>query len=88
MGKTALTIVISDSVRKKLEKRAKKEMQSIEELISDILRKSVLSYKSGTADNVDDKFITFFSRKSRKKSRKEKPAPEYNDSEFNPENFK
>lgn len=69
--KTAITIVLAQDVRKKLEKRAKKELMSIEDLIAEILRRSVLSYKgSSQSDNVDDKFISFFSRKT--KSRKSK----------------
>ncbi len=82
-----LPITISDEVKKKLEKRAKKELLSLEQLISEILRRSVLSYKtSSSSDNVDDKFITFFSRKS--KPKKAKPKPEYSDSEFSPENLR
>jgi len=43
-------------------------MLSLEEMIVDILRRSVLSYRGGsTTDKVDDKFLTFFSRKSKKK---------------------
>jgi hypothetical protein len=84
-----ITVNISDAVKKKLEKRAKRELLSLEQLISEILRRSVLSYKgSSSSDNVDDKFITFFSRKSNGKNKKQAPKPEYSDSEFNPENLR
>ena len=59
MVKTSLTIALDFETKKKLEKRAKKEMLSLEELMSDILRRSVLSYKgSSSTDNIDD-IITF-----------------------------
>ena len=67
MGKNVITIELDSKVKKELEARAKKEMMELDELIIDILRRSVLSYKGGSAtDNVDDKFLTFFSRKRRK----------------------
>lgn len=68
MPKTTITFSIDSKVKSALERRAKKELLTLEELIIDILRRSVLSYKGGeTADKVDDKFLTFFSRKSSKK---------------------
>ena len=67
MTKTNITVTIDSKVREKLQKRAKKELVTIEELIADILRRSVLSYKgTSSTDNVEDKFLTFFSRKSKK----------------------
>jgi len=71
MAKTTITITLDTKVKNKLETRAKKEILSIEELIEDILRRSVLSYKgNATTDKVDDKFLTFFSRKQSKTLRK------------------
>lgn len=69
MTRTSVTIFLDKDVKKELEKRAKKEFLSLEELINDIVRRSVISYKgnASTTDNVDDKFLTFFSRKSAKK---------------------
>ncbi len=70
MSKTAIIIQIDSNMKKTLERRAKKEFLKLEELITDILRRSTLSYKgktSRTSDSVDDKFLTYFSRKNRKK---------------------
>jgi len=53
-------------VLKKLEKRAKKNMLNLNEQVEDILRRSVLNFRKTPAEEkVDDKFITFFSRKKR-----------------------
>lgn len=63
-GKSRLTIYLSDDVVRKLEKRADKNMLNLHEQIEDILRRSVLNLKKNSAEEkVDDKFITFFSRK-------------------------
>lgn len=72
MTKTSLSITLDSKVKAELEKRAKKELLSVEDLISDILRRSILSYKGTTkdTDKVDDKFLTFFSRKAKKYSKK------------------
>jgi hypothetical protein len=73
--KSRITIYIDSDLRKALEKRAAKEMLSLEELVIDIVRRSAVSYKgkSQTVDNVDDKFLTFFSRKTTIKKKKAKP---------------
>jgi len=67
MGKTTISVQLDDKVRRELEKRAKKEMLDLDDLIGEILRRSVLSYKKGTAssDDVDDKFLSYFTRKER-----------------------
>ena len=72
MTKLATTIVLDSKIKKALETRAKKELMSVEELIADILRRSVVSYNKGTSsvDNVDDKFLTFFSRKTQLRKKK------------------
>lgn len=68
MSKTAISVELNNDEIKILEKRAKKELLSLRELCSDILRRSAKSSKTTTAtDKVDDKFLTFFSRKSQKK---------------------
>lgn len=77
MPKSSLTIFLDNNLKKELEKRAKKELMTVDELVYDIIRRSVVSYKGNTTviDNVDDKFLTFFSRKSSKslaKTRKKK----------------
>lgn len=71
MTKTTLTITLDTKVKNKLELRAKKELLSVEDLIADILRRSIVSYKGNSViDKVDDKFLTFFSRKQNKTLRK------------------
>jgi len=72
MAKIPITVVLDSLVKKKLEARAKKELMTLEELINDILRRSVVLYKgkSSVSDKVDDKFITLFSRKAKKYSKK------------------
>ena len=64
--KNQVTIYLTDEILQGLEKRAKKEMLSVQDLIEEILRRSVLSYKGNTSntDKVDDKFLTYFSRKN------------------------
>ena len=65
-NKSRLTIYLGDDVVRKLEKRANKNMLNLHEQIEDILRRSVLNLKkTPTEEKVDDKFITFFSRKKR-----------------------
>ncbi len=56
-----------------LEKRAKKEFLQVDELIEDIIRRSMLTYKRGIASGdkkVDDKLIGIFSRSKRGRKRK------------------
>jgi len=55
-----------------LEKRAKKEMLDIDELILDIIRRSMLSYKKNPAveDKTDDALVRLFSRRQRETAAK------------------
>lgn len=80
MGKTSITAEVDEEVAEALEKRAKKEMLTLRELVSDILRRSVLSYKGGKSEDekIDDKFITYFSRKKtgKKSTDVKKKVPE------------
>lgn len=73
-----LSIKIPDDVWKKLQTRAKKNLLSPEELIQDIVRRSMLTYtgKPSDTDKVDDQIISIFSRKqskSKKSKLKEDP---------------
>ncbi len=73
MAKHSITIEIDSEIKNILEKRAKKEMLSLRELISEILRRSVISYKknsSSVSDKLDDQFIGYFSRKTKKRKKK------------------
>jgi hypothetical protein len=63
--KNKITIFLDSELLKRLEKRAEKNMLTITEQIEDILRRSTLNTckKTPQEEKVDDKFITFFSRK-------------------------
>ena len=63
--KNKVTIFIDSELLKRLGKRADKNMLTITEQIEDILRRSTLNThkKTPTEEKIDDKFITFFSRK-------------------------
>ena len=57
-------------MKKILDKRAKEQMMDVDELVADIIRRSVLCYKGKGPfgnDKVDDKYLTYFSRKRKKK---------------------
>ena len=75
MAKKALTILIDKDIYLALEKRAKRNLLSLREQISDILRRSVLSAKKRrgySAVKTDDKFIEYFSRHKSGRKRKKK----------------
>lgn len=75
MIKSPITIHLTNNVLSAVEKRAKKNMLSTEEQIADIVRRSTLNQKkqeSEFKDNIDDKFIALFSRKTAGKQRKDK----------------
>ena len=57
-----------------LEKRAKKNFMSIRELVADIIRRSMISYRKGggkSTQKIDDALVGIFSRERR--GRKSKP---------------
>ena len=59
-------IFLDDDLLKLLDKRAKKNMLNIPELIEDILRRSTLSQKGKKSiydEKLDDKLVSVFSRK-------------------------
>ena len=66
MKRTSFTVSIDRAVYQRLEKRARRELQSVPELAETILRKSAAGYKPASTDKLDDKFIGLFSRKRRK----------------------
>lgn len=74
--KRSISILLDSEVFSALEKRAKRELMSIRELITDILRRSVISSKRRgyKALKAGDKFIEYFSRhpsgRKRKKQKK------------------
>ena len=69
----AITVELTDDLYKKLKTRAEKNYQDLDELIEDIIRRSMISYKknaSVSTAKVDDALIPLFSRQ--KKGRKKK----------------
>jgi hypothetical protein len=66
--KKEITIYLDSELLKRIEKRADKNMFSVPEQIEDILRRSTLNMRKKTPqeEKLDDKFITFFSRKRTK----------------------
>ena len=70
----AITISIDEKVKKILEKRAKKNLLSLQEQAEDILRRSAVNYQSGTSTTAvgDDKLVEIFSRHRKGKSKKKK----------------
>jgi hypothetical protein len=71
MAERAITVSVPASLYKLLEQRAKKGLMDINDLIVDILRRSMLSYRkrSSTDDKTDDSLVPLFSRKARKKGK-------------------
>ena len=64
-SKNQVSIFLSDDLLKTLERRARKNMQTISEQIEDILRKSCVTYKGGVSspEKLDDRLVGIFSRK-------------------------
>lgn len=72
---TTISIEVNDSEWKILEKRAKENLMSVGELVGDIVRRSMLSYKGVKHiedAKTDDPLVNVFSRKQTKK-KKNKP---------------
>ncbi len=73
--KKSITLRFDSELIKVIEKRAKENFLSSEELVEDIVRRSMISYKEG--ENVskikcDDALIDIFSREKRRKRRAKK----------------
>lgn len=66
--KNGITIWLDSEVTAKLEKRAKKNMFTIQEQIEDIVRRSIINQKHIlNKEKLDDMLVGLFSRKTRKK---------------------
>lgn len=62
--KNQITLFLSPEVLSKLQKRADKNSFTLTEQIEDILRRSTLTNKkSSQTEKLEDKFISYFSRK-------------------------
>ncbi len=71
----SITIRFGDELYEEIKKRAKKNYLSVPELIEDIVRRSMISYKGGIRRpiKIDDKLVAIFSRERRgRKKRKKK----------------
>jgi hypothetical protein len=64
-----INIHLEEKLHKDLKHRAEKNYQKIEELASDIIRRSMVSYKKNIANpadkKVDDALISIFSRQNK-----------------------
>ena len=72
-SKNQVAIFLSDDLLEILEKRSKKNMQTISEQIEEILRKSCVNYKGGkkmNAEKLDDTLVGLFSRRRGGRERK------------------
>jgi len=60
----SITINIDDEQKKILEKRAKKNLMTLRELIEDIIRRSAIRTKKGSRreDKIDDRLVKIFSK--------------------------
>ncbi len=68
-----ISIKLADDLYKKVKARAGKQYLEVDELIEDILRRSMLSYKKNSyslSDKADDALIRVFSRTKRTKRKK------------------
>ena len=66
-GDNQVTLFLDDELLKLLEKRAKKNMMTVSELVEDILRRSTINQKSKKSiydEKIDDKLVAAFSRKN------------------------
>jgi hypothetical protein len=73
MADKNITINLDSELYSLLEKRAKKSLLDIDDLIADILRRSMLSYKKKTSaidDKIDDSLVKLFSRQKKGRKRK------------------
>lgn len=73
MADKTIIIKMEDSLYKLLESRAKKSLLDIDDLIVDILRRSMLTYKKNKSanqtDKTDDSLVSLFSRRKRGKKK-------------------
>lgn len=72
-SKNQISLFLSDDLLNILDKRAKKNMNTLSEQIEEILRKSCVSYKGGKkldTEKIDDTLIRLFSRRKGGRKRK------------------
>jgi hypothetical protein len=73
-SKNQVSLFLSDDLLNIIEKRAKKNMQTISEQIEEILRRSCVTYKGGKksldSEKIDDTLVRLFSRRRGGRERK------------------
>lgn len=70
MPKKRVTIELEQKIISKLERRAKRNVFSLRELIEDIIRRSALSSRIFSASGKsDDSLVEIFSRKTKKRKK-------------------
>jgi hypothetical protein len=73
-SKNQVAIFLSDDLLNIIEKRAKKNMQTLPEQIEEILRRSCVTYKGGKkldTEKLDDTLVGLFSRRRGGRSRRQ-----------------
>lgn len=72
MGRKSILVKLDNELVGLLEKRAKKNFLTVDEMVEDIVRRSMISWKGGTKRGfkVDDKLVGVFSREKRGRKRK------------------
>ena len=70
----SITIRFGKELYEEIRKRAKKNYLSLPELIEDIVRRSMISYKGGVRRpiKIDDKLVAIFSRERRGRKKRKK----------------
>ena len=63
MSKRSVTIELDEKVIARLQKRAKRNMLSLREMIEDIVRRSAASKTATISGDADDSLVNIFSRK-------------------------
>jgi len=70
-----INVKVEDALYNELVKRAKRELIETDELVEDIIRRSMLSYKKKTyspESKIDDSLVSLFSRQRKGKAGKKK----------------
>ncbi len=71
MLKKSVTIELDDRVISRLQRRARRNMLTLRELIEDIVRRSAVSLGGASISGAsDDALVSIFSRKTKAKKRK------------------
>ncbi len=63
MAGKRILLTLNPKVYKALKQKADKSLMTLQELISDTLRKSILNQKAGKKSKTEDQFLERFSRK-------------------------